>query len=392
MKRSVAGVEHVTLLHKSAHDFEEIEPEAFDTVVINSVAQYFPSIDYLVRVLEGAVQAVATGGSVFVGDVRSLPLLEAYHTSVQLYKAPSSLSCRQLRQRVGQHIAQEQELVIDPAFFVALKQHLPRISHVQIQPKRGRHHNELTRFRYDVTLHTGDGFAAMVDVPWVDWQEERLSLPRLRRFLADTSAEVIGLRGVSNARIQDEIKSLEWLASHPDSTNVALLREELAQRTIEGLDPEELWELGRDSSYDVDLSCSPSGANGRYDVVFRRRSAAATRVSREGLPFIGAAAGVKPWTGYVNNPLQEKFNRDLVQRLRSFLKDKLPNYMVPSDFSILESLPLTPSGKVDRRALPAPDTFKSGLETGYVAPRTSTEKALADIWAKILGRGSNRHP
>src|SRR4030095_12666443 len=232
LKRSVAGVENVTLLHKSAHDFEGIEPEAFDTVVINSVAQYFPSIDYLVRVLEGAVHAVATGGSVFVGDVRSLPLLEAYHTSVQLYKAPSSLSCRQLRQRVRQHIAQEQELVIDPAFFVALKQHLPRISHVQIQPKRGRHHNELTRFRYDVTLHTGDGFAAVVDVPWVDWQEEKLSLPRLRRFLADTGPEVIGLRGVSNARIQDEIKSLEWLASHPDSTSVAFLREELAKATI----------------------------------------------------------------------------------------------------------------------------------------------------------------
>ena len=78
----------MTLLHKSAHDFEEIEPEAFDTVVINSVAQYFPSIDYLVRVLEGAVQAWQPGGSVFVGDVRSLPLLEAYHTPFSCTKLP----------------------------------------------------------------------------------------------------------------------------------------------------------------------------------------------------------------------------------------------------------------------------------------------------------------
>ena len=98
------------------------------------------------------------------------------------------------------------------------------------------------------------------------------------------------------------------------------------------------------------------------------------------------AAGIKPWTEYANNPLQEKFNRDLVQHLRGFLKDKLPNYMVPSDFSFLDSLPLTPSGKVDRRALPAPDIFKGGREAGYAAPRTSTEKALANIWAKILGR------
>jgi hypothetical protein len=84
----------------------------------------FPSIDYLIRVLEGAVQATAPGGFIFIGDVRSLPLLQAFHASVQLYQAEPSLTREQLQQQVQMQIFQETELVIDPAFFTALKQRI----------------------------------------------------------------------------------------------------------------------------------------------------------------------------------------------------------------------------------------------------------------------------
>jgi amino acid adenylation domain-containing protein len=72
-----------------------------------------------------------------------------------------------------------------------------------------------------------------------------------------------------------------------------------------------------------------------------------------------------------------------VGELRQYVKQRLPEYMVPSAFVQLEKLPLTPSGKVNRRALPAPE--RTGLETLYVAPRTEVEEALAFIWADILG-------
>ncbi len=70
-------------------------------------------------------------------------------------------------------------------------------------------------------------------------------------------------------------------------------------------------------------------------------------------------------------------------QLRQFLKTKLPEYMVPSAFVILESLPLTPSGKVDRRALPTPD-LQSDRQEKYVAPRTPVEEMLALLWAQVL--------
>ena len=70
--------------------------------------------------------------------------------------------------------------------------------------------------------------------------------------------------------------------------------------------------------------------------------------------------------------------------LRSFLQQKLPDYMVPSAFVFLDSLPLTANGKLDRKSLPAPDHSRPELEDNFVAPRTPVEEILANIWAEVL--------
>ena len=93
-------------------------------------------------------------------------------------------------------------------------------------------------------------------------------------------------------------------------------------------------------------------------------------------------AGLKILAAYVV-PIE---NREVAaSQLRSWLKEKLPDYMVPAYFVVLENLPLTPQGKVDRLALPAPDISRTGPEEGYVAPQTRTEETLARIWGTVLG-------
>jgi len=74
------------------------------------------------------------------------------------------------------------------------------------------------------------------------------------------------------------------------------------------------------------------------------------------------------------------------EMLRTFLKAKLPDYMVPSSFVCLEALPLTPNGKIDRRALPPPEGTQMDSSRGYVAPRTPVEEVLVGIWSEVLGR------
>jgi len=74
-----------------------------------------------------------------------------------------------------------------------------------------------------------------------------------------------------------------------------------------------------------------------------------------------------------------------VSELRRFMNKHLPDYMVPSVFYLLQTIPLTPNGKVDRKALPAPDMCRPVLDATYVAPRGPEEKILAGIWSEVLG-------
>ena len=77
-------------------------------------------------------------------------------------------------------------------------------------------------------------------------------------------------------------------------------------------------------------------------------------------------------------------SRPSTKELRDFLKQKLPDYMVPAAFVILGAMPLSANGKLDRKALPAPDQSRADLEHGFVAPRTPTEDILANIWVEVL--------
>jgi acyl carrier protein len=73
-----------------------------------------------------------------------------------------------------------------------------------------------------------------------------------------------------------------------------------------------------------------------------------------------------------------------IDELRTSLKSKLPDYMVPSVFVFLDGLPLDPNGKVNRRSLPAPDQARPDLKEPLVPPRTPAEKLIAEIWAEVL--------
>ena len=80
-------------------------------------------------------------------------------------------------------------------------------------------------------------------------------------------------------------------------------------------------------------------------------------------------------------------NREMqpsVSDLRSHLRQKLPEYMIPSSFVALDSIPRTPNGKVDRAALPAPDQVRPELDTRFVAPRNEVETTVAEIWQRLL--------
>ena len=391
---AVEGLEKVKLRCQMADNFEGIALHQFDTVVLNSIIQYFPSVDYLLQVLEGAINVIGERGQIFVGDVRSLPLLEPYHAAVQLAQASDSKTVEQWQQQVRQSVAGEEELVIDPTFFLALKQHFSQISWVEIQPKRSLAHNELTQFRYDVTLHLEpinnqpllSGNPTVIT--WLNWQLDQLSLTQIKDKLLTDKPELLGIRGIPNQRVEQALKIWEWVENAPDVETVEQLKKLLKQQVDTGINPEQVWQLAESLGYTAHLSWWESSQDGSFDVIFHRNSEAedSKKLTLSKLAFWDdKAIKTKPWTDYTNNPLRGKLVQKLIPKVREFLQEKLPSYMVPQAFVLLDSLPLTPNGKVDRKALPSPDAATRNLANSFVLPRNPIEAQLTQIWSEVLG-------
>ncbi|GAA6621096.1 amino acid adenylation domain-containing protein [Scytonema sp. NUACC26] len=115
----VPGLDHVTLLERTADDLRGLAEASFDTIIMNSVLQYFPNAGYLLRVLAGALKLVKSGGHILIGDIRNLALLETYCTCVEFYRAASHVEKSKLQQRINQRRKAEEELLLDPKYFLA---------------------------------------------------------------------------------------------------------------------------------------------------------------------------------------------------------------------------------------------------------------------------------
>lgn len=379
------GLRQVEVVKRAADDFSGIDDGAYDGVIINSVVQYFPGMDYLVRVLSGAVRAVRTGGWIFVGDVRSRPLLPWLHAGIELAGATDEMTAAELRSKVDRRGAREQELAIDPEFFDAWGGANLRGGEARVDVKRGRHWNELVKFRYDVVLSVGKRGAALPEWEEVSWQQFGTE-KALESYLRERQPAALLVRDVPSARVAGERRLLDLLQPQSAEMTVAQLGEHVRKAAINGVDPETLWARGGAAGYRVQVAWSTSPGQVNHDAWFLARSgfpASSDGCSWPALP--SARLEPKPWSTYANKMLVAGSSQQLVQQLREHLHQRLPEYMMPTQFVVLERLPLTPSGKLDRRALPAPQVSDLSLDASSVAPESDLEKRIAAVWSEVLG-------
>jgi amino acid adenylation domain-containing protein/non-ribosomal peptide synthase protein (TIGR01720 family) len=373
----------VTLVQGIADNLHDIAPHSVDVIILNEIIQNFPSIDYLVTVLERAINLLKPGGCIFLGGVRSLPLLEAFHAGVQLHQAPPHLTLTELQKRIADSFDAENELVIAPNFFTTLQQHLPQIGAVKMELKGGRHYNELTQFKYDVVLRLGNQTTNTANQPGLDWQQQQFAVTDVQELLLNHQPQTLKITRIPNARVVQELKTLELLQTADSLTKVEQLRAILANTANTGVNPQDFWEMGNSLNYQVNISWSENSQTGCYDVVFSPKNAAEN--PEETQKQIRKSVSPASWSLYANQPLQQKQELQLISQLRNFAQTKFPEYMVPQFFVILPSLPVTPNGKIDRQALPKPERTNTQPENQFTSPRSSTEEQLAAIWTQVLG-------
>jgi len=386
IKQRQTGLAEVLTRRCSADDFTTIESGSLDLVILNSVVQYFPSADYLVEVLEKAVHKIKPGGHIFIGDVRGLSHLKTFHISVELSRAEPGVDKETILRRVIDRMSREQELVIDPLFFSALEKQVPRIKRAQLLIKYGRYANELSKFRYDVILHVGEEnreFPRLQPDLVIDWKQEKPGFAELRQVLTGLAKEGHEPRGIviksaPNARLIDDTRAQKRLAG-------------VEEPAVAGLYPDDFLELGKEFPYHIVVQVSPApGEEGAFDVVFTHRnlgetvSAASWEIHPGLMPADALDVGAFHWHAYTNNPLLVKITGRLIPQLREYLKERVPEYMIPSHFIMLDRLPVTSSGKLHRLALPEPLQVQVDPGQEFAAPVTETELLLAQIWKEIL--------
>ena len=373
------GLPQLVLEHRSAEDLGAFEAGSFDTIIVNSVAQYFPGAEYLAEVVEGALRLLAPGGQFLLGDLRSLPLVEPFHVLVSLGQAAEdSWSLATLLQHVRAGVLAEEELLIAPAFFRLLQERLPNLETVEILTKKGWAHNELTRCRFLAILRVaGETREAPAEVAWEDWDAAALTLESLAARL--DGEQCLGFASIPNARLAEPLAWRE-LADVEPALTVGEARQRVAAAIPAGVEPQALWDLAESAGYELELSWTRHDVEGRVDAFFRPQGQARRPIAWPAAPPVRP-----PLSTWTSTPLQGRWSAKLTPELRSYLGDRLPEYMVPARYMLLESLPINPNGKVDRKRLPAPERVRLDLTASYVAPRNPVEERLAGIWAEVLG-------
>jgi amino acid adenylation domain-containing protein len=340
----------VTLLERHADDFKGLDDGSFDTIIINSVVQYFPSLEHLTKVLDGVLKAAKPQSSIFIGDVRSLPLLDAFAASVELFHASSALSVSGLRQRIERRLEQERELVISPAFFLALHRRYPQISRVEIRPRWGGADNEMNRFRYNVTLVLGSNERQYLSSQWLDWTASGLTLDTIRELL-QSGSDSLAIKGVVNARVEKDLDALAELRNSDGSWTVGELKDAVAEMPTRGVSPDKLRSLATALGYRAEISWAACRQDGSFDVFFRRLAAGEETTSAP-VAWPRPEALDEDLTQHVCDPSRTARRHMFIRQLRDYAKAKLPDSMIPADFVLVSALPLTSDGAIDRNALP----------------------------------------
>ncbi|GAB6043138.1 amino acid adenylation domain-containing protein [Endothiovibrio diazotrophicus] len=270
----------VELRAGDAMELLQLPPMAGATLVLNSVIQYFPSLDYLEQVLSAALRLVGDTGTVFIGDVRSLELLPAFHAEVQLYRAQSFTTVAELARTAKRQLAAERELCVSTAFFRDLVRKHGHGHGLRIELKRNPSANEMTHFRYDVTL-LGPALAqpapADSEWPWSRLRDAADALQALDDQLAGLAdEETLVVTGVVNRRLLRAGHLLSLLAATDEvSTAWDVERELWALDAAAGLDPHAVMQLAERHGREVRLLVTGSQPMWQFDAEFSACRAAA---------------------------------------------------------------------------------------------------------------------
>ena len=354
----------------AAHEISLPAGEQVDTIILNSIVQYFPGEDYMMTVMAKCISLLKKSGRIIIGDVRDYRLLELFKYRLQLQKLQHSVKIRELKWTTEQEVLKEEELCFSPEFFYNLKQAYPEISHIDVEWKNASYNNELSLYRYTVTIHVG--IEREVSKPqWLNWPEindKRVLMNKLE------AGQVVALKNVPNYRLAKE-RIIDKVISNDLVHTVGDVIE-----FVEGEDHE---------SVEIFQLINSAYANGFSCRLFLNADPLKVNILLEKNPtnkFIDQDYDQKyaHKKANTNVPLFASIDSLLQKEIKTALKERLPDYMIPSELIALTQMPLTANGKIDRNFLNDREDKALSNKLNYQAPRNESEQTLVNVWKQLL--------
>jgi amino acid adenylation domain-containing protein len=360
------------LVVTAAHEINIPEDEMVDTIILNSIVQYFPGEDYMNSVIEKAIAVLKGRGRIIVGDVRDNRLLSAFKGRLYLQRMQPSGSAKEFNWAVSQEVMNEEELCFSPEYFYRLQLLYPLITHIDIQWKNTECINELSLYRYTVIIYVGIE-QPVVDPQWQNW-DDKTTRNNIDQQLQEQQP-LVAIRDVPNPRLWKERQLARALndkrvLTAADISN-AIENEDVANKVVwQLMDTAKLNGYG----YRLLLDEDPLKVN----LLFERQQSG---------HFITTVYG--DWERRVaafntNIPLFTDIMLSMQKDILSLLQQRLPEYMVPAGLIALPAMPLTNNGKVDRSFLSRQEDKAMVSQLNYKPPRTKLETTLASIWQSLL--------
>ncbi|KAF4213395.1 hypothetical protein CNMCM5878_000029 [Aspergillus fumigatiaffinis] len=374
-----------------------------DLAIINSVVQYFPSLNYLVKVIKDLIH-LQDVKCIFLGDIRSYALHPEFQISKVLHQYGHTLTESEFRQKMTEIAQLEKELLVDPVFFTSLASEWPDlIEHVEILPKQMKTTNELSCYRYTAILHVKRSshplFVREVEQSsWVDFKAQglnRQSLSELLKTARDSS--ILAVSNIPYAKTIVERQMVDYyLGDSPMGTGSAGWSMDVCKQAQDcpALAAVDLIDLAQQTGWQVEISWARQRSQrGGLDAIFHRlepRHKGARVIFR--FPVDQHQRGLTGASS--NDPLAPQRNQRIENQLLETLRAKLPSYMVPKMVRVLDHMPINTVGKVDRQALAQRADIalsgkamkrKSLCRNNNVSFANSIERALWEEFISVLG-------
>ncbi|KAJ6279029.1 hypothetical protein J3E71DRAFT_242872 [Bipolaris maydis] len=362
-------------------------------VIVNSVVQYFPSMEYLFKTVQQLLK-IGTVRTIYFGDIRSYALHREFLVTRSLHIAGGKATRADIQRMVTDMERVERELLVDPGFFTSLPDYFPGlIEHVEILPKKMRATNELSCYRYAAVVHIKEtnqqtrDIRRLGDGEWIDFVErqlERQSLQQLLRGLPASATIAVSnipySKTIVDRCVIDALGETE--AETFDHEDWLFEVHQRAQR-FASLSPIDLVELAREANCQVEISWNRQfSQRGGLDVIFHRYPQ--KEESRIMFRFPTDHSD-RPLHSLGSKPLQHNFLQKIPQELLEIAESHLPAYMVPQTITVLDAMPMNQNGKVDRKALAERIEVQNSHRESTQQLMSAGEKMMQQLWAQVLG-------